>query len=340
MKKIFFIALVLILASVYFAQGTELVYAHSPIRYVLKNYFSIKNVSTREVVDLEIKVLVGRDDSLHQFLTDITITPEPSTWETDKLGNIYAVVKVTSLPGGKEQQVVIAKSGINCAIAFDESISAIKADLKDFLKTAENKQYLLASTGIESDDALFIADVKELDTSLPVVERAYKIFSYVNTGMTYDMDRQYANTTALSGRKTGRGVCTEFSGVFVALCRANGIPARIVSGYWPQKDFTAGVETTFESSARHSWAEFYVPTVGWVPAEPSSLLTENNRRVVSKDDFAAISKTSRHYVYSYGLEKEKIGSIAVSYSYLGEKTNSNLVNVAMTKESITTSAYE
>jgi len=342
MKKIFLPALIILLASVAFAQEqqAQMTYAHSPIKCVLKNYFSIKNTSNREVVDLKIKVLVGHDDSLYQEPIETTVTPEPTEWNTDQLGNKYAIIDVKSLPAGREQQVIIERSSVNYAIAFDKSIYDIKDDFSDFLENPKNLQYLLPSKGIESDNEIFITDVKDIDNSYSATHRAFGIFTYVNISMTYDTDTRYANTSALVGRTSKRGVCTEFAGVFVALCRANGIPARIVSGYWPQKDFRSGVEETFASSARHSWAEFYVPTVGWVPAEPSSISMLNDIRVSSYNDFAAISPNSRHYVYSYGLEKEKNGNIAINYSYLGEKTNATLVSVSLFKESITATPYE
>ncbi len=56
-------------------------------------------------------------------------------------------------------------------------------------------------------------------------------------------------------RKTGD--CGEYSLIFTALCRAVGIPARVVNGHWC---CTAKLNY-------HVWNEFYLPNYGWVPAD-------------------------------------------------------------------------
>lgn len=59
---------------------------------------------------------------------------------------------------------------------------------------------------------------------------------------------------------TGIGECGDYSALFVALCRAAGIPARPVVGYWA----VSGIEQT------HVWAEFYIEPFGWVPVDPTT----------------------------------------------------------------------
>jgi transglutaminase-like putative cysteine protease len=58
---------------------------------------------------------------------------------------------------------------------------------------------------------------------------------------------------------TGEGECGDYASLFVALCRAKGIPARPIVGYWAK----SGVDQT------HVWAEFYLEGIGWVPVDPT-----------------------------------------------------------------------
>lgn len=58
---------------------------------------------------------------------------------------------------------------------------------------------------------------------------------------------------------TGVGECGDYAALFVALCRAAGVPARPVVGFWAK----SGVEQT------HVWAEFFVEPFGWVPVDPT-----------------------------------------------------------------------
>ena len=67
--------------------------------------------------------------------------------------------------------------------------------------------------------------------------------------------------------KYGRwgGHCTDLNSCFVALCRANGIPAREMFGI--RLNDTS-------SDGQHCWAEFYVPGEGWTYADPGDVLKE------------------------------------------------------------------
>ena len=63
------------------------------------------------------------------------------------------------------------------------------------------------------------------------------------------------------------GKCTDISSVFVALCRAAGVPAREIFGLRlgkkAEQDITAW---------QHCWSEFFLPGYGWVPADPADVL--------------------------------------------------------------------
>lgn len=54
------------------------------------------------------------------------------------------------------------------------------------------------------------------------------------------------------------GACGDYSALFVALCRASGIPARLNIGYWAD-----------ETNGYHVWAEFMEPHGEWIPVDPS-----------------------------------------------------------------------
>jgi hypothetical protein len=85
--------------------------------------------------------------------------------------------------------------------------------------------------------------------------RAKMLFDWVTENMTYEYP-EVTNRGADKSLKRLKGDCGEFSVVFVAMCRALGIPARTVTCVW----FTG---------SGHQWAEVLLPPYGWVPADPS-----------------------------------------------------------------------
>lgn len=80
---------------------------------------------------------------------------------------------------------------------------------------------------------------------------------------------------ALSVLRNGRADCAGHANLFVALCRAIGIPARNVAGLLPPgNQFADGSffwSTTEEGGlGTHVWAELYLPSYGWVQCDPSN----------------------------------------------------------------------
>jgi transglutaminase-like putative cysteine protease len=101
-----------------------------------------------------------------------------------------------------------------------------------------------------------------------------------------------------------QGACNMMTQLFVALCRAVGIPARGVTGMvgwgpWVnEEDLRVREERHTELSADglatarlsgpfggHRWPEFYLPGYGWIPVDPTwdrFPLIDNRRVILSK----------------------------------------------------------
>lgn len=62
------------------------------------------------------------------------------------------------------------------------------------------------------------------------------------------------------------GKCTDIHSVFVALCRAAGVPAREIFGIRLGKEAVTDI-----TSWQHCWAEFFLPGYGWVPVDPADV---------------------------------------------------------------------
>ncbi|WP_421120883.1 transglutaminaseTgpA domain-containing protein [Aquihabitans daechungensis] len=67
-----------------------------------------------------------------------------------------------------------------------------------------------------------------------------------------------------------QGWCEQIASSLVVLARANGIPARLVSGYVPGDQDPVTGQFTVRQRDAHAWAEVWFPEVGWVPFDPTA----------------------------------------------------------------------
>lgn len=77
-----------------------------------------------------------------------------------------------------------------------------------------------------------------------------------------------AERTALARfLQTRRGYCVQFASTMAVLARAEGIPARVVSGFLP--GLKRGDTWEVRVSDAHAWPELFFPGVGWLRFEPT-----------------------------------------------------------------------
>lgn len=94
------------------------------------------------------------------------------------------------------------------------------------------------------------------------------------------------------------GVCQDFTHLFCALARKNGIPTRYVSGYLNQASGFYG------DSQMHAWAEAYIPAIGWKGFDPTNdiLANTNHIKVCHGKDYNDCSPL-KGVIYSEGKNK-------------------------------------
>jgi transglutaminase-like putative cysteine protease len=98
-----------------------------------------------------------------------------------------------------------------------------------------------------------------------------RVYDYFKANGRYE----YPPTSAWNAAAVSRRLhtdCGGFSLVFVAACRANKIPARLLVGqcFKARKEANGSVELTGERQT-HVIAEFFDPQIGWIPEDISSL---------------------------------------------------------------------
>ncbi|WP_426573690.1 transglutaminaseTgpA domain-containing protein [Aquihabitans sp. McL0605] len=146
---------------------------------------------------------------------------------------------------------------------------------------------------LRSLDGAIPADVSATYAQAPVTtDRVRKAATQVTAGATSQYDKILALESWMGGRveysldaplapkgvdvvdhflfKAKQGWCEQIASSLVVLARANGIPARLATGFVPDdRDAITGVYDVRERDA-HAWAEVWFPKVGWVPFDPTA----------------------------------------------------------------------
>jgi transglutaminase-like putative cysteine protease len=98
----------------------------------------------------------------------------------------------------------------------------------------------------------------------PVLEFLKELNNHVYSQLEYKKNITDVKTTADQILKIKAGVCQDFTHLFIAISRYNGIPARYTSGYLNQgKKFIGAM-------FMHAWVEAFVPGIGWVGFDPTN----------------------------------------------------------------------
>lgn len=192
--------------------------------------------------------VIIQDSSQHYF----------QNFQQDSYGNWYAWWHRDEIRGGEVFSVSVKYYVSAFRVSFH--IDSRLVEPYDNSSTLYQK-YTQPEELIQSNHTEIISDATEIvgDEKNPHL-MASKIYQFVVDTLTYV--KQEKEKGALWALQNRRGDCSEFSYLFVALCRAVGIPSRIHAGFAFHRD----AQTLSDG---HMWAEYYLENYGWVPVDPT-----------------------------------------------------------------------
>lgn len=155
---------------------------------------------------------------------------------------------------------------------FDVAKRTVAPEREDILR-----RNLHASKLIPNDGLAFQLGERIIGRIKDPVAQAKAIYDWVVDNTTYDPSIEGCGSgdvrkQLINGQYGGRSA--DINGLFVAICRAIGIPARCVYGLrvGPSRLFRSlGVANNDASRGQHVRAEFYIPGYGWIPVDPSDV---------------------------------------------------------------------
>ncbi|MCP4581424.1 MAG: transglutaminase [candidate division Zixibacteria bacterium] len=220
-----------------------------------------RNYGPGTVTDLNIYLAVP-ENSPHQKLLQPLMYESSVNHEiiSDQWGQKVARFHFDELPpGGKVEAsyTITAELFEHWLLVRPESVGKLKDIPKDIAK-----EYLVNNTKFAIDSETI---QKAVDKAISDETNPYwmmrKIFKYIIDNMYYELAGGWNIAPAVLER--GNGSCSEYSFVFIAMCRAAGLPTRYAGSIAQRGDLAS------EDEVFHRWCEVYLPKVGWVPVDPS-----------------------------------------------------------------------
>lgn len=226
------------------------------VEFDLKYDFSVPGETQR----IEFRLVVPQTIDCRQNILSVSYSPGPSrVFEAN--GNRYAEFVLVN-PGRHAGVVMTVKAEL---LKYDLLTARLnRRTVYPYAQSEPLDDFLRSEKYIEKDhpEIRQITEDIEGETEIDIVKN---IYDYVLDTMEYTALSR-TELGAVKAAQSGKGDCTEYSDLFVALCRAKGIPARVASGY------TVGFGST---STRHNWVEVYLGEFGWVPFDPTAGDVEN-----------------------------------------------------------------
>jgi sugar lactone lactonase YvrE len=243
-------------------QGKEFMRKLDPNMYEWEIISEFKNFGPDMVLDVDAFIAVPGNLNNQEILGEISYSQPPNSFVKDKWGQQFARFHFPEVPAGsflKPSIKLKSRLFMTEYYVFPERVGALNEIPKSLgIYLADGFKYDIKNPVIQAAVKAAVGDEK----------RPYwmmrKIFNYVLNKIDYNLKPLGGWNPAPTVLERGTGSCSEYSFVFIALCRAAGLPARYV-GSVVVRSKDKGIDDVW-----HRWPEVYLPNYGWIPVDPSA----------------------------------------------------------------------
>ena len=292
MKKVILLfplilACIIIPPAVSRAPWGDACFAKSPLYRQIRYSFTLRNTTNRTLRDVDFWTYAPvRESSLQECVK--LETSHPSRIVMDSLGNQILHFSIAEIPPYATRIL-----SISACLSFPEVDGSIPVGEGDL------RPYLVAEKFIEADNPDIRRTAAQLQQASHL-KTAERIFQWVSEHIRH---YEYASEDrgAVYAFRTGKGDCSEAMYLFVALCRASGIPARGIGGY------VCDESSVLDPNAYHNWGEFY-ERGAWHMADPQKKMYGEGRaryialRIIGRSPDNPMGERNRFHFHKEGLE--------------------------------------
>ena len=238
----------------------EFLSRHDPKAKEFELTQEFRNYGPGVVRELDIYITIPGDLNSQEIIGDISFDPEPAGILEDRWGQPVAHFHYENLVGGQfvsPTMTVKARLYSNEYHIFPERVGSLDEIPREIAEMylADGEKYQLDHPAIR----------KAVDEAIGDEKRPYwmarGISRHIVDRVTYKAEGGWDRAATVLER--GTGSCSESAFVFIAMCRAAGLPARYAGA------ISSGGEDAGFDDEFHRWNELYLPGYGWIPWDVS-----------------------------------------------------------------------
>jgi transglutaminase-like putative cysteine protease len=218
----------------------------------------ITNGGPDALTEANIYVALPSDDHGQTLHGEPTFEPKPAGIVTDQWGQRAAHFVANNIAAGASFEVKMTVRTTLHTVRFHIDPTHV-GDLRDIPRDVA-RTYLGDGSKLGLTHPSIVSHTKRAvggETRPYWIAR--NIARYIQDKMHYELVGGWNIAPTVIDR--GSGSCSEYTFVFLAMCRAAGIPARYVGAVVVRGD-DASTDAVF-----HRWPEIYLPGYGWVPLD-------------------------------------------------------------------------
>ncbi|SRR5579885_644221 len=279
----------------YYSVLHETIYRYESTVNISKHLFHLHPISDHIQTVLDYKLLISVS-GYGEFFEDV-------------FGNIATFYRIHS----PYNEIIIRSESVVSIVDNPSFKSELLHQRKDFplvwlpLQSQMMSPYLLPPELPESELNELIEfamsfvkrnDYDLMDVLNDINQTIYHDFKYVSGSTSI-------TTTPYELYRSRRGVCQDFTNLFICLARLLNVPARYRTGYIHT---AADYDNKIQSEASHAWVELYLPYIGWYGFDPTNgcLADVNHIRVACGRNYQDATPTSGTIYQGGGHEELEI----------------------------------
>ena len=267
------------------------------LSYRVRKKFLLK--PSVDLYSLQFKYPLVKKNIPGQSIKNLYTYPKFNALVDDPDGNEIAVFYFSDVKAGRPLEIEI-RYIVQIEVAYiklepslvPSDYSSVKEDLREYLKDEEGLN--LSSPAITE-----IVDSFASGKETPYL-KAKAMYDFITDNIEYE------NVETMSGFQSPeetlamkRGNCAAISKLFVAFCRASGIPSRQIDGIVFEPNVSSKKSV---NKVGHAWSEIYLPPYGWLPVDATFGISQ-------KDKFYAFNYKIHIREYYGQIVSKELGSL-------------------------------